>query len=112
MLFRCGLNHCRVSQKLVPHLCGYCGGAVDSIISVFTQLYRSRFSLEFETLFEPISHVVVDLWQRKGKISSCFKNSTSIVLQQCQNKVSFQGKVSGIVLKFSPHFLKVESALL
>ena len=30
--------------------------------------------------------MVADLRQRKGKISGCFKNSTSIVLQQCQNK--------------------------
>ena len=29
----------------------------------------------------------------------CFKNSTSIVLQQCQNQVSFQRKDSGIVLE-------------
>ena len=44
----------RVSQKIVPRLCGFCGGAVDSIISVFTQLHRSSFNLEFETLFESI----------------------------------------------------------
>ena len=36
----------------------------------------------------------------KGKISGCFKKSAPIVLQQCQNKVSFQRKSSGIVLKF------------
>ena len=28
--------------------------------------------------------MVADLWQRKVKICGCFKNSTSIVLQQCQ----------------------------
>ena len=39
---------------IVPRLCSYCGGAVDSIISVFTQLHRSGFNLEFETLFESI----------------------------------------------------------
>ena len=52
------------------------------------------------------------LWQRKGKISGCLKNSTSFVVQQCQNKVSFQRKDSSIVIKFSPDFQKVESALL
>ena len=31
--------------------------------------------------------MVADLWQRRGKISG---NCISIVLQQCQNKVSFQ----------------------
>ena len=41
----------RVSQKLVPGLCGCCEGAVDSIIS---QLSRSGFNLEFETLHESI----------------------------------------------------------
>ena len=33
----------------VPRLCGYCGGAIDSIISNFTQLDRLRFNLEFVT---------------------------------------------------------------
>ena len=42
----------------------------------------------------------------KGKIGTCFKNSTFVVLQQCQDKESFQCKGSGIVLKFSLHFLK------
>ena len=44
--------------------------------------------------------MVADLWQRNGKISGCFKNSASIVLQQQQNKISFQRKGSGVVLKF------------
>ena len=75
------------------------------IISIVTQWHRSVFNLDFETLFESILGVVADLWQRKGKISGCFQNSTSAVLQHCQNKVSFQGKYSGIVLKFSLHLL-------
>ena len=37
-----------------PRLYGYCGGAVRLVISVLTQLYRSSFNLEFETLFESI----------------------------------------------------------
>ena len=88
----------------MPRLCDYCGGAVDSIILGFKQLHRSGFNLEVETLCESIGHVVADLWQRKAKISGCFKNSTSIVLQLRQNKVSFQRKDFGIVLKCSPHF--------
>ena len=39
---------------IVPRLYGHCGGAVDSIISIVTQLHRSGFNLEFETLFESI----------------------------------------------------------
>ena len=39
---------------ILPHLCGYCGGAVDSIISVFTQLHMSGFNLEFETMYESV----------------------------------------------------------
>ena len=31
----------------MARLCGYCGGAVDSIVSVFVQLHRSGFNLEF-----------------------------------------------------------------
>ena len=50
--------------------------------------------------------MVADLWQREGKVSGCFKNSSSLVLQQCQNKVNFQGKDSGIVLRFLQNFLK------
>ena len=37
---------------------------------------------------------------RNGKISGCFKNSTSIVLQLCQNRISFQRKGSSDVLEF------------
>ena len=74
-------------KKIVPHLCGHCRGAVYSIISVFTQLHRSSFNLEFGTLYESIWQVVADLWQRKCKISGCFENSTSIVLQQSQNSL-------------------------
>ena len=43
-----------VLKLIAPRLCGYCGGAIDSIISVITQLDRSGFNLEFETLFESI----------------------------------------------------------
>ena len=66
---------------IVPRLCGYCGGAVDSTIAVFTQLHRSSFSLEFGTFLESIRNVVADLSHRKGKISGCFKNSYSNVLK-------------------------------
>ena len=65
----------------------------------FTQLHRSGFSLEFENLFDSIWPVVADLWQIKGKTGGCFKNSTFVVLQKCQNKVSFERNGSGIVLK-------------
>ena len=41
----------------MPHLCGYCGGAVDPIISVFNQLHRSSFNLEFENPFESIRQI-------------------------------------------------------
>ena len=44
----------KVSQKIVPCLCGCCGGAVNATISAFSQLHRSGFNLEFETLFESI----------------------------------------------------------
>ena len=37
--------------------------------------------------------------QRTCKISVSFKISTAIVLEQCKNKVSFQRKGTGIVLK-------------
>ena len=53
---------------------------MDSIISVFTQLHKSGFNVELKTLYESIIPVFADLWQRKGKISGCFKNSTSIFL--------------------------------
>ena len=65
----------RVFQKIVPRLNGNFEGAIDAIISVFTQLHRSGFNLEFETLFESVGEVVADLWQRKGKRSSCFKTA-------------------------------------
>ena len=92
-------------QDVPKKLCPVCVATAQELyISVFTQVHRSSFNLEFETLLESICHVVADLWKRKGKISGCFKNSTSVFLQQCQDKVSFQRKGSGIVLKFSQNF--------
>ena len=44
----------RVSQKIVPCLCGYCGGAVHFIVPVLTQLDGSGFNLVFDTLYESI----------------------------------------------------------
>ena len=81
----------------LSHLFGYCGGAVYSVTPVFTQLHRSAFNLEFKTLLEPISYVVVDLWQRKGKLCGCFKNSTSIIFKLYQKKLNFQIKYVGII---------------
>ena len=75
---------------IVPRLCAYCGGAVDSLISISTQLHWSGFNLDIEILFESIRHVVADVRQRKGKINGCFKNSTLIVLHQCQNEISLK----------------------
>ena len=50
--------------------------------------------------------MVADFWERKGKISDCFKVSTTTVLLHCQSEVSFQRKGSGIESKFSHQFLK------
>ena len=50
--------------------------------------------------------MVADLWQKKDKIIGCFKNGTPVVLKQCQNKVNFQRKDSGIEAKFSLNFLR------
>ena len=90
-------------KKFVSRLCGCYEGAVDS---VFTQLHTSGFNFEFKALYESISQVVADLWQRKGKICGCFKNNTSIVLLQCRNKVSFQRKGPSVLLKFLLNLLK------
>ena len=74
-------------KKIVPCLYGYCGGAVDSIISIFTQLHRSGFNLEFEALFEPLCQVVSDLSQRTCKINGCFK-ATALALLSSNVKIS------------------------
>ena len=42
----------------------------------------------------------------KGKMSDCLKNGNSVVLQQCQNKASFQRKGSTVVLNFLLNLLK------
>ena len=39
---------------IVPRLCGCCGGAVDSVISVFTQFHSLGFNVECETLCKSI----------------------------------------------------------
>ena len=46
------IENTRCTKMIVPSLCGYCGGAVGSIISVFTQLHRLGSGLDFETLLE------------------------------------------------------------
>ena len=48
------IKYTECHKKNVLRECGYYGGAVDSIISVFTQLHRSGFNLEYETLRESI----------------------------------------------------------
>ena len=45
--------------------------------------------------------MIVDPWQRKGKINGYFKNSTYIVLQQHQDQANFQRKGSSIISNFS-----------
>ena len=42
----------------------------------------------------------------KGKIRGSFKNSSSVVLQQCQNQASFQRSGSGVVTKRLLNLLK------
>ena len=72
-------KYTRFPKIVVPFLCDNYGGTVDSIISTSTLLHKSVFNLEFETLFVSSWHMVADLWERKGKISGCFKNSTSLL---------------------------------
>ena len=43
-------------------VCGCCGGAIGSIVSVFKELHWSGFNLEFEILHESIRHVAADIW--------------------------------------------------
>ena len=57
-----------------------------------------------------------DLWLliyggEKAK-SGCFKDSTSFVLQQCQNHGIFHRNVSGVVLAFSLNFQRVSCVVL
>ena len=72
----------------MPRLCGYCGGAVDSIISVFTQLHRSSSNLQFETCLSQSGTSLLIYYREKAK------------------QESFQRKDTEIVLRFAPHFLK------
>ena len=78
---------------IVPRLCCCCGGFVDSIIPVFVQLHRSGFNLEFETSYESIRYVVVDLQQRNGNISGCFEHFNCS--KAMSNQVIFQGNGPG-----------------
>ena len=49
----------------MPRLSGCCGGAVIYLVSSLYSCTQAGSKLEFETLFEPISVVVADLWQEK-----------------------------------------------
>ena len=46
---------------------------------------------------------MVEKWQNMWLLG----NSTSVVLQQCQNKVSFQRNGSGVILKYFLNFFEV-----
>ena len=63
----------RERPKICVNLCGSCGGTVAA---------------------------AEDLLQRKGKIRGCFKNSTSSVLQNCQNHADFESKGPTVVYSF------------
>ena len=49
----------------------------------FTKLHSSCFNLEFENRWGKSDTWLLIYGRKKGKISGCFKNSTSVVLQQC-----------------------------
>ena len=61
-------------------------GALASIVLVFTQLHRSGFNSGFDTLFEATWRVVLDLRERKGKISGCFKYKTLVLSNNIEIK--------------------------
>ena len=61
-------NRCIGCSRIFTCLCIRCGGAVASIVSVFAQLRRSGFNIDFETLFESILQAVTGLWQAKAKV--------------------------------------------
>ena len=73
-----------MSQKIVANR------AVNSIISVFTQLHRSGFNSEFETLYESILEAVPDLWQRKGKEVVASKPALSLFSGNTEIKQLFE----------------------
>ena len=52
-------------EKVVPHLCDCCEGAITSTILFFTPLHGICFNLDFEALVESILQVAADLWHRK-----------------------------------------------
>ena len=54
----------------MPCLHGCCGGALDSIDSIFTQLHRSGFNLESETWYKFICQVIADLWKANEVVAS------------------------------------------
>ena len=67
------LSCTRCPKKIVLRLCGYCGGAlnpVTSVFAIFTLLHWLNFNLEFETLCESIRQVVDELLQRKEVVAS------------------------------------------
>ena len=68
---------------IVICLCGCCG-ETDASIGLFTQLHCMDFSLDFKTLLEKSDKLIVDF--STEKVSGCFKDSASLVLQQCQIK--------------------------
>ena len=81
-----------------------------SCIKMYKNNARSRLFCRIAKRYR--NGVAADLRHRNGEISGCFQNSTSLVLQQCQNKVSFERKDSGIASEFSLNFQKEDNTFL
>ena len=68
----CGISPLQATgcpKIIVPCLCGYCGGAVDSIISVLNISIGQASTRGLRPcLSQSDIHVVTDLWQKKGKM--------------------------------------------
>ena len=99
-------KHLKGVLKNCKNSCGCCGGAVILIVTGFILLHRRGFNSQFETMFQSVWQVIADLWQREDKINGCFKNSTSLVFQQCQNQMLFERKDSTVVFKNFSSFRK------
>ena len=96
----------------MPSLHSCCEGSTASIFPFFIHLHRVNSNLEFERLFESFWQVATDLWHKEDKISGCFKNSSSFVLEGCQNQVNGAKEGFSVVFQLFQDLKKVESVLL
>ena len=74
----------------MPRLRCCCGGAVRSMVSILRRWKGQISTCSLKPCLSKHDTWLLVYRREKGQICRCFKNSTSVILPQCQNEMRFQ----------------------